>query len=110
MTNLDYVCERDFFETRRANGETFEWKRINRCQAWYYHDTNTDLVWIKSYNTIVAVYDVYAGVLVSLGRYSMTTYQHIRKFRNDYAPVFTSFIHAGWEVDEINLELTNWFK
>lgn len=76
-------------------------KRVNRCQAWYYKDRNGDM-YLRSYVTLVAVYKADEKVLYSLGRYSMTTYQHIRKFRNDYCP-------DGHKTKEENLELVNWF-
>ena len=75
-----------------------KWTRINRCEAWF---TRVDsLIFVKSYNTIVAVYD--GKTLYSNGRYSMTTYQHIRKFRNNYTA-------DGYMTPEVNLERVNWF-
>ena len=47
------------------------------------------------------------NVLYSYGRYSMTTYQHIRKFRNLMG------MEKGivpWNIQEVNLELVNYFK
>lgn len=75
-----------------------KWHRICHCQAWYANVG--DLVFIKSYNTIVAVYD--GKTLFSNGRYSMTTYQHIRKFRNNYT-------REMYKTPEINLERVHWF-
>ena len=83
-----------------------DWKRINRCNAFYsnylYHDYEPFML-VKSYETIVAIYFPRINLLVSLGRFSMTTYQHIRKFRNNYTL-------QGYNTREINLELVNWFK
>lgn len=78
--------------------------RINYCQAWYDEVTRAGrrIILVRSYNTIVAFYDVQSDCLVSLGRFTMTTYQHIRKFRNNYLPNM-------WKTDEINVELVNWF-
>ena len=75
--------------------------RVNCCQAWFV--TTPAHMILKSYNTIVAVYDMKTGVLFSIGRFSSTTYQHIRKFRNNYCPK----MHL---TEEHNLELVNWYK
>lgn len=78
--------------------------RINYCQAWY-NEVYVDgrpIIAIRSYNTIVAFLDIYTDCLVSLGRYSITTYQHVRKYRNNYCPNM-------WNTSEINVELVNWF-
>lgn len=75
--------------------------RINHCQAWFIEYGNFKIV--KSYNTIVAVYCKDIDVLFSIGRFSNTTYQHIRKFRNNYLP-------NTYRTKEINLELVNWYR
>lgn len=75
--------------------------RVHKCQAWFY-ETN-DYILLRSYRTLVAIYDKVNNVLVSRGRFSSTTYQHIRKFRNDYLPDMHN-------TPEINLELVNWYK
>lgn len=77
------------------------WIRINHCQAWFGYEPTYKVYLIKSYDTIVAYED--KDTLYSLGRFTMTTYQHIRKYRNDYSKnkVYTK---------EKNLELVNWFK
>ena len=74
--------------------------RINKCQAWFLDCGN--YVLIKSYKTIVAVYDKTDRTLYSFGRYSITTYQHIRKYRNDYTPDM-------YKTKEVNCEFCNWF-
>ena len=83
-----------------------DWTRLYKCTAWY---RNTDdYVFLKSYNTIVAVYDKADGITYVYGRYSATTYQHVRKFRNlmweKYSPV-----DAPWHMPELNMELVDWF-
>ena len=75
-----------------------QWIRINHCQAWF--TRINDMVFIKSYDTIVALFD--GDTLYSNGRYSNTTYKHIRKFRNDYTP-------QGYNTKETNLERCNWY-
>lgn len=83
-------------------GRAIEWHRINHCQAWFYETQfNGDrVVFIRSYNTVVGF--LYQGTLYSLGRYSMTTYQHIRKFRNNYT-------RDSYNTPEKNLALVDWF-
>ena len=75
-----------------------QWIRINHCQAWF--TRINDMIFIKSYGTIVALFD--GDTLYSNGRYSNTTYQHIRKFKNDYTP-------QGYNTKETNLERCNWY-
>lgn len=74
--------------------------RVHKCQAWF-KDYGA-YVALKSYNTIVAIYDKSERILYSFGRYSMTTYQHIRKFRNDYLPDMHN-------TKEVNCGFVNWF-
>ena len=78
------------------------WKRINHCQAWFCESwfKGDEVTFIRSYDTVVAF--LYKGVLYSLGRYSMTTYQHIRKFRNNYT-------RDTYNTPEKNLGLVDWF-
>lgn len=75
--------------------------RVNKCQAWFV--TTPSHMILKSYETIVAVYDYRTRVLFSIGRFSSTTYQHVRKFRNNYCP-------DTYFTEEHNLELVNWYK
>ena len=76
--------------------------RLNKCQAWYTSDSPYDeYVYLKSYNTIVACYCVNQHTLISFGRYSSTTYQHVRKFRNAMAE---SYRICAWDISEYNLE------
>lgn len=77
-----------------------KWTRINHCQAWFGYEPTHNIYLIKSYNTIVAYYDL--DTLYSLGRFSMTTYQHIRKYRDNYTKKL-------YYTKEKNLEMVNWF-
>lgn len=86
------------------HGKTRNWKRVNRCQAWYTGEGSWKA--LRSYKTVVALYDEWENVLYSYGRYSMTTYQHIRKFRNLMA---TENGIAPWDIREVNLELVDYF-
>lgn len=83
-------------------GQTItKWVRISHCQAWFGYEPTHGVWLIKSYDTIVAYENNIA--LYSLGRFSMTTYQHIRKYRNIYT-------NDRACTRERNLELVNWFK
>lgn len=74
-----YVPMREELE----NASILEWKRLNFCNAWYTHTKN--YVVLKSYNTIVAFYDVNSSILYDVLRcvygYTSTSSQHISKFR-----------------------------
>lgn len=83
-----------------------DWKQLYHCTAWT--RSTDDFVFLKSYNTIVAVYDKMDGVTYVFGRYSMTTYQHIRKFRNLMWEKFHT-VDKPWMMPEKNLELVDWF-
>lgn len=86
---------REYVERQIADGMHVEWKRLAKCQAWYW--VWGGMIFLKSYDTIVAVYSGQYDTLFSYGRYSNTTYQHIRKFRNTCTP------HM-WETKEENLQ------
>ena len=80
------------------NNHNLQWVRVNHCQAWF--TRVGDIVFVKSYGTIVALFD--GETLYSNGRYSNTTYQHIRKYRNNYT-------RNGYNTPEVNLERVNWY-
>lgn len=82
-----------------------KWKRVKKCKAWYTEDGEVRV--LRSYHTIVALYDYRDNLLTSYGRYSVTTYQHIRKFREVIAQDRGI---APWDIKEVNLELVNYFK
>ena len=58
-----------------------EWNRYRRCQAYTFYDGNN--LWIKSYDTIVAVISR-AGSLSIRGYYSRTTSAQITKIYWSY--------------------------
>ena len=95
----------ELVQTAYDHGKTRNWKRVNRCQAWYIGEGTWKA--LRSYDTVVALYDEMENVLYSYGRYSMTTYQHIRKFRNLMGMERRI---APWNIQEVNLELVNYFK
>ena len=58
-----------------------KWNRFRRCQAWTYYDG--DNLWIKSYNTLVAVISRTGGLSIR-GHYSTTTSKQITMIYNSY--------------------------
>ena len=58
-----------------------KWKRYRSCQAWTYYDG--DNLWIKSYDTLVAVISR-TGDLSIRGHYSRTTSKQITMIYNSY--------------------------
>ena len=62
--------------------------RLNNCQAWTIRCGN--YIILQSYNTFVAAYDVYSGIVYDFLRYSYgytaTSAQHIAKFRKLVEP------------------------
>lgn len=71
-----------------------DFERVDYCQAWTIE--TPDYVILKSYNTIVAIYEkatnTVADVLRTVYGYTATSAKHISKFRNMYrgATVYTS--------------------
>lgn len=59
------------------------WFRVTNCKAYIaeYGDLGRYIL-IRSYNTIIGVYDKLDATYYSMGAYSMTTYQHERKAIN----------------------------
>lgn len=81
-----------------------EWKRINKTSSYYYYDEPNGFVWLRSFYTIVAVYNQANDKLHIFGRYSSTTYQHIRKFRDAlwYDGFRDKYNTKPWDLKEIN--------
>lgn len=59
-----------------------KWKRFRSCQAWTFYDDNHNL-WIKRYNTLVAVISRTGGLSIR-GHYSRTTSKQITMIYNSY--------------------------
>lgn len=87
-------------------------QRLNKCKAWHHEIHFRDrsfpfdfnVVLLKSYDTVVALYDLETGSLISRGRFSQTTYQHIAKFRK-------LLIEQGKRIQrDANLNLVSWFN
>lgn len=58
-----------------------EWKRFRRCQAYTYYDG--DNLWIKSYDTLVAVISRTGGLSIR-GHYSTTISKQITIISRSY--------------------------
>lgn len=69
-------CE---FDLKLRNAK---WKRFRSCQAWTFYDDDKNL-WIKSYNTLVAVISKTGGLSIR-GHYSRTTSAQITKIYRSY--------------------------
>lgn len=55
-------------------------ERLNYCKAWYLFTGGGEVAFLKSYDTIVAVYNRRVGTLYVFEHYSHTTTQHVWKF------------------------------
>lgn len=76
------------------NRDTDSEHRLYRCQAWYYTYEDSQVVPLRSYRTIVAVY--WKGVVWEFSYYSRTTSQQVRKFaRLMNAPVVSLYRRSG---------------
>ena len=64
---------------RATNGQI---EQLYYCKAWIIKPDFSDFLILKSYSTIVAVYQFSTDILWVFGFYSHTTSQHIAKFRN----------------------------
>ena len=96
--------EMDYLTSEEKASEVKKWERLLQCEAWV--GDAEGCVMLKSYGTVVATYIVAEQILLSRGRYSMTTYQHVRKFRNEMGKRFNV---APWNIEEINAEIDDWF-
>lgn len=79
-----------------------DWTQICTCMAWYRF--TDDYGFLRSYNTIVAIYDKKDNTTYVFGRYSRTTYQHVGKFRRIVCNKFRTSDKSE------NLELVDWFE
>ena len=73
-TELSSIARVAYLRNRNTDNEY----SLNRCQAWYYTDVGLNVVALRSYRSIVAVY--WRGVVWEFDRWSNTTTQHVRKF------------------------------
>lgn len=57
-------------------------EQLYSCKARVFMPDNSDFIILRSYTTIVAVFQRSTGILWVFGFYSNTTAQHVVKFRN----------------------------
>ena len=98
------------FEYIEQNGgrTVQDYSRLRHCTAWVGTQMYGDKLYrvLKSYSTIVALYDVQTNTLVEYGHFSSTTYQHISKFRTDmYLEYQVRSNIPAYHVNRINLEM-----
>lgn len=92
------------FNKAREETRAYTWKRIKYNQCWYTDficDNNTHYIILKSYNTVVAVYNVSKNKLVEYSKYSTTTSQHVCKFAREMMEIY----HIKRSPERINLGL-----
>lgn len=69
----------------------FKWKRIRHSSS-YYCETlvdNDKIVLLKSYETIVALYNKTKDIVIICNKYSRTTSRHVTEFIGYYATLET---------------------
>lgn len=57
-------------------------EQLYNCKAWIFIPDNSEFIILRSYSTIVAVFQCSTGILWVFDFYSRTTSSHIAKFRN----------------------------
>lgn len=83
----------------------YEQLKLYHCNATYFKTING--IWLKSYKTLVAYYSFTTNILYSLGKYSATTSQHIRKFEQILYTENLGFIYETHTRKMVELE--NWY-
>ena len=84
------------------DNEPKKWKRLYQCNA-YIYEAETGAIWLKSYETIVAVFIPNDNKLYCYGRYSNTTYKQVYKFRNWLWSNHHAKAERPWEVPYENI-------
>lgn len=72
------IYARQEYDKAIANHTYKVYSQLNYCQAQYV-DTGSSVI-LKSYNTIVAIYNKYVGTLYVFDYFSNTSQKHISKF------------------------------
>lgn len=88
-TELYEKARNAYIRNRYTDGE----HRLNRCNAWYYVDEDLEVVSLRSYRSIVAVY--WRGTVWEFNRYSVTTTQQVRKFARLLGAPVVSLYHCS---------------
>lgn len=79
MKSREELCELRNNYASKFNDERVEPQKLYSCNARIYDEG--DNVYLYSYNTLVAMYSKSDNIVYRFGRFSATTYQHMRKFR-----------------------------
>lgn len=92
---------------------TLKYQRLRSCSAKYavLWKGGTKYIVLKSYSTIVAIYEVRRNRLVEYGHFTITTYKHIAKFSADmYLQYRVGDVQTPvYYTERVNLELEDWF-
>lgn len=68
----------NYYDSRFAG---FKSRQLYTCMAYTAHDYDNDMIVLRSYSTIVALYDIDNQIVIERKYYSNTTTQHVAKFR-----------------------------
>lgn len=96
--DYERICD----DLTRAFSEGVQAKRIFQCQACYIFTNGR--CYLISYRTVVGFYDCESKEVTYFGRYSMTTYQHERKWEN-----VLNYEEGRYIQNVTNLNLIDWF-
>lgn len=84
MSRTEYENKIGFAFEQLRDSNSITWNRLNYCSAWIAETEN--YIFLKSYRTIVAVYNKHTQTLYDILRveygYTSTSSQHISKFRH----------------------------
>ena len=96
----------------KFNDERVKPERLYTCNARIYDEYANDeqeKIYLYSYNTLVAIYDTSTLTVYRCGRFSNTTYQHMRKFRKWCWEKYHHTLHEC-DIKEVMYEIENWYK
>lgn len=90
MTRTELVKKSNFLF--RSKSETSS-ERIGKCQAVIFHYDQCEEDLIKSYNTIVGIYNRRTGTLFAFDYYSATTVKHVYKAAEILNPMRITWLY-----------------
>lgn len=90
MTKTELVRKSNYLFRFRADTES---ERIGKCQAVIFHYDQCEEDLIRSYNTIVGIYNRRTGTLFVFDYYSATTIQHIYKAAKILNPMRITWLY-----------------
>ena len=107
MKSRKELCEIRNAYASKFDDERVQPQKLYSCNARIYDEGEN--VYLYSYNTLVAMYSKTDKIVYRFGRFSNTTYQHMRKFRNwcweNYHPT-----DKAWDIIEHMEEFENWYR